>query len=225
MSDPIPVFIPALSAILLHAEDAKGAPLTPEEVLEIRDKASVIMMEPEDAATLARSRGYSDIDPENCWYDWQMLRREMGRTPDLDPGARVRMHPSDDPGMRQAESTAREQLGRFRALLGEHPDRAGLVKLRFEEPSFRGGVWLWVTEDRGGAFEAELFELPPGMEVHQVGERHLVHDDALLDWMLNLEGVLHGGFTLRYHRGTLTTEEERAQFDRHIGVVEYALAR
>lgn len=48
----IPVFVPALSVLLLHAEDQKGTPLTPEEVLDIRDHSACIMIAKADAAKL-----------------------------------------------------------------------------------------------------------------------------------------------------------------------------
>ena len=81
----VPVFMPSLSALLLHAEDLKGEPLTADEVLKIRDNAACIMMRPDHAGKMDDSRGYRDIAPENCWYDWQHLRRELGRKPDLEP--------------------------------------------------------------------------------------------------------------------------------------------
>ena len=82
----VPVFMPALSALLLQAEDLKGSPLTPDEVMAIRDNANCAMTKHTVAEELNHSRGYVDIDPENCWYEWQYLRRELGRKPDLDPG-------------------------------------------------------------------------------------------------------------------------------------------
>jgi hypothetical protein len=62
----VPVFIPALGTLLIHAEDLKGEPLSYGEVIRIRDKAACIMMRTEDARKLDESRGYRDIDPENC---------------------------------------------------------------------------------------------------------------------------------------------------------------
>lgn len=81
----IPVFMPALGSVLIMAEDRKGAPLSQTEVIRVRDRAPCIMMAAAEAAKLMESRG-RDLDPENCWYDWQMLRRELGRLPELDPG-------------------------------------------------------------------------------------------------------------------------------------------
>ena len=72
----VPVFIPALSVLLLRAEQLKALPLTEDEVSRIRDQ-SVCMMVPEShAQQLTESRGYHDIDPEKCWQDWQTMRKE-----------------------------------------------------------------------------------------------------------------------------------------------------
>ncbi len=61
-ADLIPVFIPALGAVLIAAEDEKGQPLTNDEVLSIRDNAACIKMTHADAAKLIESRGYDDLD-------------------------------------------------------------------------------------------------------------------------------------------------------------------
>ena len=53
----VPVFVPALSATLLAAEDKKSAPLTHDEVTRIRDKSPCIMMTAADARKMDDSRG------------------------------------------------------------------------------------------------------------------------------------------------------------------------
>lgn len=68
------VFVPALAPLLLRAEQLKGAPLTEHEVLRLRDHATCVTMTPEQATHLEDSRGYRDLDPENCWAEWQELR-------------------------------------------------------------------------------------------------------------------------------------------------------
>jgi hypothetical protein len=80
----VPVFIPALAPLLVRAEQLKGSPLTEDEVLRVRDAANCVMMPPESARQLAESRGYQDIDPENCWEEWQQLRAEL---PGADEGS------------------------------------------------------------------------------------------------------------------------------------------
>src|SRR5437016_11753647 len=70
----VPVFIPALAPLLLRAEQLKGKPLTETEVLRIRDKATCVMMPADAARQMEENRGYPDIDPENCWAEWQQRR-------------------------------------------------------------------------------------------------------------------------------------------------------
>lgn len=80
MTEPqlIPIFIPALVTLLVHAEREKGSPLTEQEVVDIRNKGVCMMMRVEDAQALAEKRGYNDLDPEDCWEDWQHVRSQIG---------------------------------------------------------------------------------------------------------------------------------------------------
>ena len=218
----VPVFIPSLIALLVHAEDSKGDPLTHAEVLSIRDHANVMMMEKMHAQALDESRGYDDIDPENCWYDWQMCRRKMGRQPDLDPGARISMSNTDDESMQQAFAQAQQSLPDFRQLIDS--STAGefrpLVKTRFVLASGNMFVWLLVRESNSEGFLAELFEVPPAMADHEIGDTFKVANDAVVDWMINHNGRLHGGYTIRAHRATLDAREQ-AKLDEHLGVRHY----
>lgn len=75
----VPIFMPALAPLMIEAEEIKGSPLTEAEVLRIRDEALSVMTPRDVARAVAESRGYEDLDPENCWADWQALRRELGR--------------------------------------------------------------------------------------------------------------------------------------------------
>ena len=71
--DLVPVFMPALVVLLTHHEQRKGAPLTKDEVLAIRDKATCVMAPADILPAMAESRGYEDIDPERCWEQWLLL--------------------------------------------------------------------------------------------------------------------------------------------------------
>lgn len=79
MSEPlsIPVFIPALVALLHRAEHLKGTPLTEQEVLAIRDQGVCMMMAEERAIELDEKRGYNDLDPERVWEQWQEVRSQL----------------------------------------------------------------------------------------------------------------------------------------------------
>jgi hypothetical protein len=70
----VPVFVPPLRALLGHAETKAGRALSETEVDEIRDAGACIMMDADDAGRLAIERGFRDVNPENCWVDWQRVR-------------------------------------------------------------------------------------------------------------------------------------------------------
>lgn len=70
------VFVPALVALLLNAENTKGTPLTEAEVLEIRDNAACIALPAAVALSMENERGYRDLVAEDCWEEWQQYRRE-----------------------------------------------------------------------------------------------------------------------------------------------------
>lgn len=76
--DPvIPVFMPALVLLLVNAERLKGSPLVEDEVLKIRDNGVCIGMRTSHAIALDEQRGYEDIDPEQCWEQWQSVREQL----------------------------------------------------------------------------------------------------------------------------------------------------
>jgi hypothetical protein len=80
MDEPlIPTPIPALVAILLNREKAKGSPLTQEEVESIRDEAVCIMLPASTKKAMDESRGYEDINPECAWQHWRDVRKQLGQ--------------------------------------------------------------------------------------------------------------------------------------------------
>lgn len=217
----VPVFIPPLALLLERAEDLKGSPLTPEEVFEIRDKAPCITMEAVDARKFQEGRG-GDVDPENCWYDWQLWRRHVGRKPDLDPGPKFNLIRSTDPAYQKAVVDARATLDQFRAMLPADgtPRMVAQVKTRIAKDKESAFTWLCNTRMKGRHFIAEFYEVPKFTN-YQPGDRLEIAEDAIVDWMVNEKGVLHGGFSIRYHRSTLP-EGERPAYDEYIGVTRYA---
>ena len=223
VDDLVPVFMPALVVLLVHAEDKKGTPLTKDEVHAIRDSGACIMMETIDARKMDDSRGYRDIDPENCWHDWQIARREMGRKPDLDPGPRFDHVRSSDPAYQQTIKDAHESIQSFRDMLPSDgtPRPDALIKTRLIDGDQSAFMWLNNTAIEGDNFAAELFEVPDSLPNFQIGDRLAVTLEELMDWMVNENGRLTGGFSLRYNRDRMS-DAEKLDFDQHIGVTEYA---
>ncbi len=72
------VCVPPLISVLQEREKQKGASLTETEVLEARDKANWIAVPDDVVMTIIRKRGFSDIDPDDVWQEWQQVRSEDG---------------------------------------------------------------------------------------------------------------------------------------------------
>jgi len=73
----IPVFMPTLVSVLLRHEREKGSPLTEPEVIAIRNNSVAVMLPRSAAIEIAQKRGYDDIDPEQCWAEWQRVRIQL----------------------------------------------------------------------------------------------------------------------------------------------------
>jgi uncharacterized protein YegJ (DUF2314 family) len=219
----VPVFMPALSVVLLNAEDKKGEPLTYDEVIRTRDKSPCIMMRVDHVQQMAESRGYDDIDPDNCWYDWQQLRRELGRKPELDPGPKFNQINTSNPEYQRTIHDAQNSLNEFRSMLPAdgHPRFNALVKSKIIDGDNSAFMWLSNTRMNGSNFVAEFFEVPATFKNYAVGDTLEIPPDSLLDWMVNDDGVLHGGFSIRFQRSQLP-ENERPAYDAHLGVTAYA---
>jgi uncharacterized protein YegJ (DUF2314 family) len=222
-SDLVPVFMPALGAILLNAEDRKGAPLDEAEALRIRDDAPCIMMTREDAASHAESRG-PDIDPENCWFDFQALRKSLGRKPDVDGGVRIVMMARKSPEMAEAQRRARESFPRFREEIArcKKSGATPMIKTLLGDEDTDARINLWLNDARvtPEGFSGKVFEVPKSLPRYAPGQRIDVAADDVLDWMVNDDGVVHGAFSLLVHRAKLPPSE-RAEFDDHIGATRW----
>ncbi len=216
-----PVFVPSLSAVLIFAEDQKGSPLDLDEVIDIRDNATVIMMSAEDAEQMEKSRGYHDIDPENCWYDWQILRKELGRKPDLEPGVKIKQIDSQNQKVQESIQKARSSVKTFRELIKEFGFIfTPMIKFTLEDNGHKTHMWLLVGNVKETSFEASLFEVPSNFTSYHVGDKFEIEESQILDWMINKDGDVYGGFSLRYHR-ELLNEIEKEEFDRHVGIVRF----
>jgi len=71
------VFIPPLVALLLRAEELKGSAISEKEVLKIRDASQTMAVPLSVAKSMEEERGYADIDAENCWSEWNIIRKEL----------------------------------------------------------------------------------------------------------------------------------------------------
>jgi uncharacterized protein YegJ (DUF2314 family) len=175
-----------------------------------------------DAAKMDESRGYRDIDPENCWYDWQHLRAELGRTPALPAGLKFSYVDGEDPEIQKTVRQAQQSLDQFRQLIETCSETGAMPSVK--TPIIEGGqrffMWLCNIKTDGQDFLAEFFEVPTAFRRYKVGDQIRVAQDEVTDWMVNENGFLHGGFSIRLQRSRLP-ESERSEFDEFIGATRY----
>lgn len=69
-------FVPSLRDALAECEKSKGNPLTREEVMGVVNSTHAMPFSREVAAAIDKGRGYRDINPRNCWLEWQEVRMQ-----------------------------------------------------------------------------------------------------------------------------------------------------
>lgn len=128
-----------------------------------------------------------------------------------------------DPAFQQTVRDAQASLPEFRRLLkSEHAAQwYPCVKTRVTAGEESAFIWLSVVEVLPSGFVASVFEIPGEFEGIRVGDEIQVADTDVMDWMINRDGELLGGFSLRYQRSKLPPDK-RAEFDEHVGVSKYA---
>ncbi|WP_196140520.1 DUF2314 domain-containing protein [Aliikangiella sp. G2MR2-5] len=139
---------------------------------------------------------------------------------------------SKDAEIENAHARAADTIHEFIAMVKEQNDVAYMAKLRFRDPDFseETGVdqflYLWLSgvyyhEDEK-LLSGVFFEVPKELqEWHQVGQRLGFEYDDVFDWMVNDNGRVKGGYTIRVTRSRLATEQERKEFDEYSGITFY----
>lgn len=72
----LPLFIPALVVLLKKAEKDAGRALTKDEVIKIRDDATVMMVPISEMPKFVRERGYHDLYEPEVWDEWEQYRND-----------------------------------------------------------------------------------------------------------------------------------------------------
>jgi uncharacterized protein YegJ (DUF2314 family) len=136
-----------------------------------------------------------------------------------------------DPEMQQAYAQAAETVSLFQEFVERTGDHMCCAKLRFRDPDRSEELgedrflFLWLNSvyyhQAERLFSGAFFELPAEFtKWHQVGKRLGFEADDIFDWMVNDDGHLYGGFTLRVVRAHLP-EQDRARYDKYTGVTAW----
>jgi len=127
-----------------------------------------------------------------------------------------------DPAHRRAIEEAKRSLGEFRKLceLSNQSGALVFVKAEIHEGDHHALLWFSNACPVENGFKADIFEVPSEFRSLKAGQRVEIRVEDVMDWMVNDDGRLQGGFSLRYQRERLAPEK-RGQFDIRIGVSEY----
>jgi uncharacterized protein YegJ (DUF2314 family) len=131
-----------------------------------------------------------------------------------------------DPLLALAHSLVAASIDEFRDRL-RAPAVLGSAKLRFRDPDRSAALgkdcffYLWLGDACFHAdenlYSGQFFEVPDGFEkYHPLGSRLGFEAEDMFDWMVNDDGRIAGGYTLRLARSRLPADQ-RAEYDRHVG--------
>ena len=114
-------------------------------------------------------------------------------------GARIGYFNNEDYEYQLTIRQAQETLGRFRAMLDKLEPWSPLVKAELSNRNSDGRCFVWLNNVRetSGGFVAQIFEIPPTLQGIEIRENIALPAGDVLDWMINENGALHGGFSTR----------------------------
>jgi uncharacterized protein YegJ (DUF2314 family) len=118
---------------------------------------------------------------------------------------------------------AQRLLPLFEKTLKAMPETSYANVKTYIPDSDGGGAFIWLSDPvfRGDTCIAQIFEIPAAFTNLKVGDRLKFHKKDIKDWyILDKEGRMEGGFSLRYHRSKLSGEKQK-EFDEYVGVKEY----
>ena len=132
-----------------------------------------------------------------------------------------------------AHQQCAETIGDFVNFVKEQDDATYMAKLRFRDPdlSEKEGkdhfFYLWLSQvyfhENENMLSGVFFEVPSGFEkYHKVGDRLGFDPEDAFDWMIiNKDGHMNGGFTIRVTRNSFETDSEKKEYDKYIGIKSY----
>ena len=130
---------------------------------------------------------------------------------------------SDELNYKKAVERAQSEMAFFQRELVVKPETSTACVKVFIPDRHNKGAFVWLVNP---VFEldtctAEIFEIPDEFVDLRVGDKLKFNKQDIQDWyILDNEGKMKGGYSLRYMRQKLT-EKEQIEFDKYIGVKMY----
>ena len=130
---------------------------------------------------------------------------------------------SNEIGYRRTVETAQSEISHFLQKLKVKPESSTACVKIFIPDDKGKGVFVWLVNP---AFKldtcvAEVFEIPEEFVDFKPGDKLKFIRNDIQDWyILDKEGRMQGGYSLRYMRQRLSTKDQ-IEFDKYIGVKVY----
>jgi uncharacterized protein YegJ (DUF2314 family) len=128
--------------------------------------------------------------------------------------------PTNDPDRKSAFIQARATLSYFEQQLRQiaaTQAHSACIKTLLVDGEKQAHMWLTLRKIEAQSYIVEVFEIPPQFTNFPVGTLIRVPKEDVEDWMINANGHLYGGFSLRHQRMHLPPEKQH-WFDPHVGV-------
>lgn len=130
---------------------------------------------------------------------------------------------SDELGYKRTVETAQSQISLFLEKLETKPKTSNACVKIFLPDNEGKGAFIWLVNPvfNLDTCVAEIFEIPAEFVDFRPGDKLKFFKKDIQDWyILDKEGKMQGGYSLRYMRQRLSTKDQ-IEFDKYIGVKVY----
>jgi uncharacterized protein YegJ (DUF2314 family) len=130
---------------------------------------------------------------------------------------------SEESDFKKTVEKAQSEISFFQLELDVKPETSTACVKVFIPDNQNKGAFIWLVNP---SFEldtcvAEIFEIPNDFLDFRVGDKLKFNKKDIQDWyILDKEGKMKGGYSLRYIRERLS-QKEQIEFDKYIGVKVY----
>ncbi|HVU53475.1 MAG TPA: DUF2314 domain-containing protein [Puia sp.] len=137
--------------------------------------------------------------------------------PGTDAAKNMYLTDSADPAMNAAMDIARTRFGAFDSAYesGKYDKDKFSIKVKYPQQAGNEYIWLVDISKVDGHYMGVVSDTPRETKVVKFGDRPVIDNDDVVDWLYGKDSILHGGYTLRLIYGRLSKEElerERATF-------------
>jgi uncharacterized protein YegJ (DUF2314 family) len=128
---------------------------------------------------------------------------------------------NDHSAMDAAITRAKNEISTFREALADQAAEGSYFSIKKPFPYFKDGeehqehIWIQEVQLTEDGFAGFIGNAPVDTKEVSLGDSVTVKNDDISDWMIIRDGLLHGGYTIRVLRDSMSPEERKA-FDESV---------